>query len=70
MRKKLIQSDFITEDLYVKCSLKEYNEYKRFLENEFLKVGVCASVCVCARGRLSVVQGNMSKMVTARQPPL
>ena len=38
MRNKLIKSQFVTEDLYVRCSLKEYNEYRRFLENEFMKV--------------------------------
>ena len=40
MRTKLIKSQFVTEDLYVRCSLKEYNEYRRFLENEFMKVCV------------------------------
>ena len=41
MKNKLMKSKFVTEDLYVKCSLKEYNEYRRFLENEFMKVCVC-----------------------------
>ena len=41
MKTKLIKSQFVTEDLYVKCSLKEYSEYRRFLENEFMKVCVC-----------------------------
>ena len=45
MKNKLIKSKFVTEDLYVKCSLKEYNEYRRFLENEFMKVCVCV-LCI------------------------
>ena len=43
MKTKLIKSQFVTEDLYVKCSLKEYSEYRRFLENEFMKVCVCVA---------------------------
>ena len=38
IQKKLIRNGFVTKDLYVKSSLKEYNEYRRFLENEFMKV--------------------------------
>ena len=47
MKNKLMKSKFVTEDLYVKCSLKEYNEYRRFLENEFMKVCVCV-LCIYA----------------------
>lgn len=35
---KLIKNGFITKDLGVICSLKEYNAYRNFLENEFLKL--------------------------------
>ena len=33
-----MKNGFVTKDLYVRSSLKEYNEYRRFLENEFMKV--------------------------------
>ena len=52
IQKKLIRNGFVTKDLYVKSSLKEYNEYRRFLENEFMKVRMvyilnvhCAYIC-------------------------
>ena len=35
---KLIKNGFITKELDVICSLKEYNAYRNFLENEFLKL--------------------------------
>ena len=37
MKRKLIKNGFITEELGVVCSLKEYNAYRNFLEREFTK---------------------------------
>ena len=37
MKRKLIENGFITEELRVVCSLKEYNAYHNFLEREFTK---------------------------------
>lgn len=37
MKRKLIENGFITEELRVVCSLKEYNAYRNFLEREFTK---------------------------------
>ena len=35
---KLKKTGFITDDLDVICSLKKYNAYRNFLEDEFMKV--------------------------------
>ena len=37
MKRKLIENGFITEELEVICSLKEYSAYRNFLEREFTK---------------------------------
>ena len=38
MKRKLIDKGFITRDLNVICSLKEYNAYRNFLEMESMKL--------------------------------
>ena len=38
MQTKLTKNGFINEELDVICSLRKYNAYRHFLENEFLKM--------------------------------
>ena len=38
MKQKLVINKFITKDLHVLCSIKEYNAYRNFLEMEFMKL--------------------------------
>jgi hypothetical protein len=38
VKNKLLSNGFITKTLHVVVPLKEYNEYRKFLENEFLKL--------------------------------
>lgn len=38
MKKKLISNGFVTENLKVICSLREYSAYHNFLEMEFMKL--------------------------------
>lgn len=38
MIRKLQNGGFVTEELKVTCSLKEYNAYRNFLEREFMKI--------------------------------
>ena len=38
MKRKLIANKFVTDDLRVLCTLKEYNAYRSFLEREFMKL--------------------------------
>ena len=35
---KLKESGFVNQDLEVICSLKKYNAYRHFLEDEFMKI--------------------------------
>lgn len=38
MKRKLVANKFVTDDLRVLCTLKEYNAYRSFLEREFMKL--------------------------------
>lgn len=38
MRKKLQQKGFVTKSLHVIVPLREYNAYRKFLENEYMKL--------------------------------
>ena len=38
VKSKLITNGYVTKNLRVICSLREYNAYRHFLENEFMKL--------------------------------